>query len=65
MGSGIVRGFYKGLDDIFARNDTQAAKNYIEIWLKTARANSNRELELATCNELGGVCRVLDRKSVV
>ena len=42
MGSGIVRGFYKGLDDIFARNDTQAAKNYIEIWLKTARANSNR-----------------------
>ena len=59
MGSGIVRGFYKGLDDIFARNDTQAAKNYIEIWLKTARANSNRELELATCNELGGVCRVL------
>lgn len=65
MGSGIVRGFYKGLDDIFARGDiktAEAASNYIEIWLKTARANNDLELELAACNELGGVCRVSGRQ---
>lgn len=62
MGSGIVRGFYRGLDDIFSRSDisdmktAEAASNYIEIWLKTARANDYLELELAACNALGGVC---------
>lgn len=62
MSSGIVRGFYRGLDDIFSRSDisdmktAEAASNYTEIWLKTARANDYLELELAACNALGGVC---------
>ena len=55
MGSGIVRGFYKGLDDIFARNDTQAAKNYIELELIIALRLTGTDNHAVTLINAGDV----------
>lgn len=56
--SSLMKCFYKGLDDIFERNDIKSARNYLESWLDIARKNEDLYLETAVCNELGGVYRV-------
>ena len=56
--------FYKGLDIMFQRKNSQETKWYLESWLKAAEERNDLSGIVAVCNELGGLCRVtgeLDR----
>lgn len=60
--------FYKGLDIMFQRKNSQETKRYLESWLKTAEERNDLSGIVAVCNELGGLCRVtgeLDRAKML
>mgnify|MGYP000649489981 CR=1 FL=1 len=53
--------FYNTLDQLFAEKKTQEAESYMKNTLQQAEAQSDLQLVVTVCNELGGYYRYTSR----